>query len=213
MRTVLCYGDSNTHGTVPMHALGERKRYAADIRWTGVLAQRLGDGWQLIEEGHPGRTTVLDDPVEGPHKNGRAALPVIMESHRPIDLVIIMLGTNDLKFRFCVNAFDIADSAGKLAQIAMASQCGPGETASKVLLVAPPPVVETGALADMFQGGEATGQQFGHHFAEAARRYGCSFLDAGAVIRSSAVDGVHFEPEDHGRLGHAIADAIEEMRV
>jgi lysophospholipase L1-like esterase len=208
MRTVLCYGDSNTHGTMPMHTLGERNRYDPDVRWTGVLAGRLGSLWQVVEEGHPGRTTVLDDPIEGPHKNGRTALPVILESHRPIDLVIIMLGTNDLKFRFCVNAFDIADSAGKLAEIAKASLCGPGETAPQVLLVAPPPVTETGPLADMFQGGAATGQQFPEQFAAVAERYGCAFLDAGKVIRSSAVDGVHYDAGDHKKLGDAVADAV-----
>ena len=69
-KTVLCYGDSNTHGTRPMTRAGVLERFAREERWTGVLAQTLGASWRVIEEGLPARTTVHDDPIEGRHKNG-----------------------------------------------------------------------------------------------------------------------------------------------
>ena len=94
MKTIVCFGDSNTHGTCPMRDLDDVGRFDAQTRWPGVMAAALGAGWQVIEEGHPGRTTVHDDPLEGRHKNGMPALLVALETHRPIDLVIIMLGTN-----------------------------------------------------------------------------------------------------------------------
>ncbi len=104
MKTVLCYGDSNTWGSDP--ETGER--FAPDVRWPGVLRRSLGEGYWVIEEGLGGRTTVRDDPIEGAHKNGRAYLRACLESHKPIDLMTIMLGTNDLKARFAASASDIA---------------------------------------------------------------------------------------------------------
>nr|MDQ3302571.1 hydrolase [Actinomycetota bacterium] len=89
MKTVLCYGDSNTWGSNP--ETGER--FAPHVRWPGVLAWELGDGFCVIEEGLPGRTTVRDDPIEGAHKNGRTYLRACLESHKPLDLVTVMLGT------------------------------------------------------------------------------------------------------------------------
>ncbi len=103
MKTILCYGNSNTWGAV----LGTGERYAPFIRWTGVLAQELGAMYRVIEEGPNGRTTLWDDPIEG-YKNGKEYLIPCLESHRPIDLVVMMLGTNDLKIRFSVPAYDIA---------------------------------------------------------------------------------------------------------
>jgi lysophospholipase L1-like esterase len=102
IKTVLCYGDSNTWGSDP--ETGER--FAPEVRWPGVLRQALGEGYWVVEEGLNGRTTVRDDPIEGAHKNGRTYLPACLEFHKPIDLVLIMLGTNDLKARFAASASD-----------------------------------------------------------------------------------------------------------
>jgi len=113
MKTILCYGDSNTWGYNP--ATGGR--FSRDKRWTRVLVQELVDGYYVIEEGLNGRTTALSDPIEGPHKNGKEYLVPCLESHQPLDLVTIMLGTNDLKKRFSLSAFDIANGAGVLVDI------------------------------------------------------------------------------------------------
>ena len=204
---VVCFGDSNTHGTCPMAHLDDVRRFDAATRWTGGLRAALPDGYALVEEGHPGRMTVHSDPIEGAHKNGIASLPVVLESHRPIALVIIKLGTNDLKARLTVTAQDIALSAGRLVDVVLGSDSGPRRGAPKVLLVAPPPIEEAGCLAEMFAGGAAKSRRVAAHMAREAEARGVGFLDAGREIAVSGVDGIHYEAEAHAELGRAIAAA------
>jgi lysophospholipase L1-like esterase len=212
-RTVLVYGDSNSHGTAPMATLEDMVRFWPEERWPGVLAAELGDGWLVREEGLPGRTTVYPDPVSGAHKNGLAVLPAILESHRPIDVVALMLGTNDLKHRFQAPVVEIAESASVLVHVIRHSYCGPGMGQPAVLLIAPPPVLEAGCLAEIFEGGAVKSQRFAEAYAGVARRHGCAFLDAGGVIASSPLDGVHFDEGEHGKLGRAVAAALREMTL
>jgi lysophospholipase L1-like esterase len=206
-RTILCYGDSNTHGTMPMPDLGSMRRYDRQTRWPGQLAALLPD-WQVIEEGLPGRTTVHDDPVEGAHRNGLTVLPAILESHCPVDVVILMLGTNDLKQRFSVNALDIALSLERLVLAIRASGCGPGGTAPGVILVAPPPILEVQDLGVMFAGGEAKSQQLGARIAAVARGLGVPFVDAGSLIGVSEIDGIHYDEPAMAALAQAFAQAV-----
>lgn len=211
LRTVLCFGDSNTHGTKPMRHLEDLSRFAPGERWPGRLSAALGAGWQVIEEGHPGRTTVHTDPIEGAHKNGIAVLPALLETHRPLDAVVLMLGTNDLKARFSVTPFDIALAVEKLVLMTAASGTGPGETAPALLLVCPPPIIETGILAEMFFGGEAKSQRLAALYAEVATRNGTAFLDAGSVIASDPDEGIHFDAAAHARLGQSVATALLDL--
>jgi lysophospholipase L1-like esterase len=207
MRTVLLFGDSNTHGTAPLPDLGFSERFGRDERWPGRLRKLLPD-WEVIEEGHPGRTTVHDDPVEGAHRNGLTVLPALLESHGPLDLVVVMLGTNDLKERFSVNAGDIGHSLERLARVILASGAGPGNRAPGVLLVAPPPIVEVGCLKGMFAGGAAKSQGLAVEVAAAAKRAGVAFLDAGQVVKVSPIDGIHYDAEANPKLAEAVAAAI-----
>ena len=207
IRTILCYGDSNTHGTMPMPDLGSMGRYDRQTRWPGQLAALLPD-WQVIEEGLPGRTTVHDDPVEGAHRNGLTVLPAILESHSPVDVVILMLGTNDLKQRFSVNALDIALSLERLVLAIRASGCGPGGTVPGVILVAPPPILEVQDLGVMFAGGEAKSQQLGARIAAVARGLGVPFVDAGSLIGVSEIDGIHYDEPAMAALAQAFAQAV-----
>ena len=211
MRTVLCYGDSNTHGTLPMASLEAMGRLGPQERWPGVMAAALGAGWRVVEEGLPGRTTVHPDPIEGAHKNGLAALPVALESHRPLDLVILMLGTNDLKARFSLVPEDIAAGIERLVLAIRASEAGPALAMPRLLLVAPPPVLEMGCLAPMFAGGAAKSARLGELYGAVARRHGLAFLDAGKVIRSDAAEGIHFGAGEHAKLGRAVAEAVEAL--
>jgi lysophospholipase L1-like esterase len=206
-RTILCYGDSNTHGTMPMPDLGAMGRFGRNVRWTGQLAALLPD-WQVIEEGLPGRTTVHDDPIEGAHRNGLAVLPAILESHRPIDVVILMLGTNDLKQRFSVNALDIALSLEKLVLAIRGSGCGPDGAAPGVILVAPPPILEVQDLGVMFAGGQAKSHDLGPRLAALARALEVPFVDAGALIGVSEIDGIHYDEPAMAALAQAFAQAV-----
>ncbi len=207
MRTILCYGDSNTWGSDPQTG----DRFPEAVRWPGVLEKSLGEGYRVIEEGLPGRTTVWDDPIEGDHKNGRAHLRPCLESHRPIDLVTLMLGTNDLKERFGSSASDIAQGAASLAEMVLRSGCGPGGGAPVVLLVAPPPVARLTEMAQMFEGSGEKSLEFSRHYRRFAEQHGCGFLDAGEVIVSSDVDGIHLDAGEHRKLGEAVAARVREV--
>jgi lysophospholipase L1-like esterase len=203
MPVVLCYGDSNTHGTTPLTALGVFGRYPRGTRWPDVMAAALGPETHVIAEGLPGRTTVHDDPVEGGCRNGIAVLPAILHSHRPIDLMVVMLGTNDLKTRFSVSAFEIARSVERLCTLARAEG-----VVADLLVVAPAPVIAAGVLADTFAGAEARQQDLATHLAAAAHRLGAGFLDAAQHVAVSPVDGVHWEEGAHRRFGAVMAAAV-----
>ncbi len=164
--------------------------------------------YRVIEEGLNGRTTVWDDPIEG-YKNGLTYLVPCLWTHHPLDAVIILLGTNDLKHRFSLTAYDIAQGAGVLARTALASGAGPGGGAPQVLLVAPPRLAPlTGHFCDLFRGGEAKAEHFAAEYRRVAEEVGCHYLDAGEVVQSSAMDGIHLEPEAHEELGEALAEII-----
>lgn len=203
MKTILCYGDSNTWGYDPK----TKERYARDVRWTGVLRNTLGDGHLVIEEGLNGRTTVWNDPIEG-YKNGKEYLIPCITSHKPLDLVVIMLGTNDLKNRFSLPASDIAAGAGVLVKMVQQSDSGRNGRAPRVLLLAPPPVATLTDFADMFGGCEEKSRQFGHYYRQVAEELGCEFFDTSEVIVSSDVDGIHFDPEEHAKLGKSVASRV-----
>lgn len=207
-RTALCFGDSNTHGTVAITDPDQRDRLSPVARWPGVMAAALGSDWRVIEEGQPGRTTVHDDPVEGAHKNGLSALPVLLESHAPLDLVILMLGTNDLKARFSVTAADIGRSTERLGRLVLASGSGPGGQSPGLIVVAPAPVHAVGWLGEIFVGGAEKSAGLSEPMRAAAERLGAGFLDAGLHARVDLLDGVHLTEAGHAALGTAMADAV-----
>lgn len=207
MKRILCYGDSNTWGYDPRTS----ERFDETVRWTGVLAHELGSAYRVIEEGLNGRTTVWDDPIEG-YKNGHTYLIPCLATHAPLDLVAIMLGTNDLKRRFSLGAFDIAEGAGVLVRTVQQSEAGRAGLAPLVLLICPPPLAAmTGDTAELFEGGLEKSYRLAEHYARVAQELGCAFMDAGTVIRTSEIDGVHFEPEAHYALGRAVAAKIREI--
>lgn len=211
MTTILCFGDSNTHGSVPMHHRDDIRRFGPDERWPGVLRKELGAGFTVIEEGLPGRTTLRDDPIEGVYKNGLPYLRACLESHRPVDLMTLMLGTNDLKSRFAVHPRDIAESVGVLLDTIAKSDAGRKNAPPRVLLIAPPPLAKLTFLGDMFHGGSEKSKGLGAAYRPQAEKYGAAFLDAGTIIRTSDTDGVHFEPGEHAKLGKAVAGIIRTM--
>lgn len=210
MRHVLCFGDSNTHGAMAT-AAPELARLDSARRWPAVAQAALGPGWELIAEGQPGRTTVHPDPVEGGHKAGIAALPMLLESHRPLDAVVVMLGTNDLKHRFAATAWDIAEGIGRLVACIGHSDAGPGGAAPVPLVVAPVPIVETGWLGEMFRGGTETSRELAAAIGRLAARQGFAWLDAGAVAEVDPVDGIHLDAKGQAAIGRAVAARLREL--
>ena len=207
-RSILCFGDSNTHGTRAVRNPEDRERFGRSERWTGIMADRLAEGWTVIEEGLPGRTSVFDDPVEGLHKNGFRTLRAILESHRDLDVVVIMLGTNDLKHRFSVPATDIALGLERLIVETRNAGVGRNGASPEVLLVSPVPIEEVGFLGDMFAGGREKSIALGASLAVVARRQGTHFLDLADVASVDPVDGIHLDQEAHAAIGRAMADAV-----
>ncbi|MBP5750732.1 MAG: acylhydrolase, partial [Firmicutes bacterium] len=174
MKTILCYGDSNTYGYDPSNGF----RYPADVRWTGVLKGLLGPEYTLIEEGCNGRTTVFDDPLEG-WKNGLDYLKPCLNSHKPIDIVVMMLGSNDLKDCFGASAAEIADGAGVLVRtIQEFTQLKQGYVPAIVLVS--PPYIGSGLNESPFSYAfDDTAIERSHRFAAEYKRvadqYGCVF--------------------------------------
>jgi lysophospholipase L1-like esterase len=211
IRSVLCYGDSNTHG----HATVARPdgRYGPDERWPGVLRGALGAAWLVIEEGLGGRTTVSDDPVEGADRNGRTYLYPCLRSHRPLDVVAIMLGTNDLKHRFGKTAWDIAEGVGVLVSMVKTAAVGRNDGVPEIIVISPPPMLRDLPLhAEMFLGGHEKSLELARYFRAVAERLGVRFFDAGSVMTSSKIDGFHFDPDGHAALGKAVAAEIAKIR-
>lgn len=214
MKTVLCFGDSNTWGYDPASsALPLPRRHAADKRWTGILARELGEDWRVIEEGLNGRTTVHEDPlVSG--RNGRVALEICLESHKPVDLVVIMLGTNDLKTIFNVPPGEIAAGVGVLAKMVLSSVAGPNDGPPKLLLVCPPPIGDLSKLPDLsekFVNAQAKSLALPRHYLALADLLGCSYLDTQDFAIPCTADAIHLEASEHAKIGGAIASRIREL--
>ncbi len=207
MKTILCYGDSNTWGWVP----GTGERFPKAERWPGVLQDQLGDEFEVIEEGLPGRTTVWDDPIEG-YKNGKEYLIPCLESHKPLDLVIIMLGTNDLKVRFSLSAYDISEGVNVLAKIVQKCEVGPSGNSPQLLILVPPPLGRlSGEGIEICEGGEEKSKLFSHHYQRVAELLGCPYFDTSKVIKMSDIDGGHIESSEHKKLGVAVAEIVSEL--
>ncbi len=202
MPVIVAFGDSNTWGYNPATCA----RFPRAKRWPSVMQRQLGDEFEVIAEGLNGRTTVHDDPIE-PHRCGAQALPGCLMSHAPLDLVIIALGCNDLKKRFSVSPGDIAEGAARLVAIARTQTVGPDGGAPRVLLIAPPPVAKLTAFAEMFEGAAEKSRLLGARYREIAARDRVALLEAGAVIRCSDLDGIHFEADQQELLGRAAAEA------
>ena len=202
-KTILCFGDSNTWGANPAN----HERFPRDVRWTGVLQKLLGEEYYVVEEGCCSRTTVWDDPVENV-KDGKSCLLPCLQSHRPIDLVILMLGTNDLKARYSVPPSDIARSVGVLAKIVLNSTTGLQEKAPQLLVVVPPKLNRLVEYADMFAGGMEKSQDLALNYRKVTDELGIPLFDANEAVVTSELDGIHWEASEHTKFARALAQII-----
>ncbi len=208
MKHILCFGDSNLFGTNPSGG-----RWPLEQRWTGLLAQALGDGYRIIEEGLGGRTTVFDDPLEE-NRCGLKQLPIMLHSHRPLDLVILSLGTNDCKVMFNANAKIIAKALEKLALLIQNYPYGEGYPTPQVLVVAPIQIaegVENSSFASFDNQSYLLSKQLGPAIREMARRNNLLFLDASLVAKSSPIDFLHMDREGHSALAAALLPLVLDL--
>ncbi|MDP1592308.1 MAG: GDSL-type esterase/lipase family protein [Prosthecobacter sp.] len=213
MKTVLCFGDSNTWGFIPESITAPfPARHAHDVRWTGVLSHELGPNVRVIEEGQNGRTTVHDDPF-ATARNGKLVLPAILESHKPLDLVVLMLGTNDLKNVFGVSPGEIATGVKILAQMILSSDAGRAAKPPKLLLLCPPAIGQQNHLPDIaakLPNAFKDSRELPRHYEALAAALGCAYLNTQTLI-SAGSDGIHLDAAAHALLGKAVATAVKSL--
>lgn len=211
MKTILCYGDSNTHGYNPNNG----GRFPRDVRWTGRLQKKFAEEAYIIEEGLNGRTTVWEDPIEE-HKNGFAHLIPCLNSHKPIDIFVLMLGTNDLKHRFHLNASEIAAGCRTLVETVQQKTYFSQGFMPKILLISPmlvPEEISNRPFCDMFIGKscEERSRQFPKFYKQVAEETGCEFLDAAEYVQVSEIDCLHMDEKGHERFAEVLYEKLKEM--
>lgn len=210
-KRVLCFGDSLTWGWVPVEDGVPTERYPREVRWTGVLADELGADYTVVEEGLSARTTNADDPSD-PRLNGAAYLPACLASHLPLDLVVLMLGTNDTKAYFHREPLDIAMGMGILINQVLTATGGVGTVypAPRVLVVSPPPLatIPHPWFDLIFAGGQEKTDALATVYSALASHLKVDFFDAGSVISTDGVDGIHFTEQNNRDLGVALAQKV-----
>lgn len=208
MTTLLTYGDSNTYGSAPIPFEGFRQRFDSATRWPTRVATALG--WDLVEAGLPGRTAATPDPDDmGEHMDGRLGLDIALQSCGPIDHMTLMLGTNDVKKKFVLTASEITTHIEGLVFTALSDEMQERHDTFKLLLIAPPPVRETGFLADKYAGAEEASNALPELLQSLAQKHNIAYLSAGDFIEVSDIDGVHYAPEMHIKLADAIAQKLK----
>lgn len=216
MKNILCYGDSNTWGYVPGKGNLETmymERYPRDIRWTGRLQKIVGNDFYIIEEGLNGRTTTVDSPIP-PDRNGKNYLAPCLYTHSPLDLVILMLGGNDLKNIFNRSAEDIANGLADLIQIIQSTKYGANmQSPPKILLIGYPALSndEGGKYfgdKDLLMNGVARSKQFNTYFSAVAKKYHCHYFNMAPYVHFSDIDGIHFDENGHAVFAEKIAPEI-----
>jgi lysophospholipase L1-like esterase len=203
---ILCYGDSNTWGYIP----GSGERFSPDIRWTGLLQKNLGNSYEIIEEGLNARTTILDDPKhEG--KNGAIYLKPCLQTHYPLNVVILMLGTNDLKERFNRTPQQITEGIEKLVSIIFDIDSNYNHK-PKIILMSPPIVDESvNGVKDKYSGAEEKSKQLGELYKSVAEKNNLEFIDLAKYVIPSKTDGYHLEPDVHKKIAELIVEKIRKL--
>ena len=203
MRRILCFGDSNTYGYAP-----DGQRYEADSIWPGIMGKLLGDRFEVIADGKNGRTIAFDDPyMEG--CNGMRDIEASLEANAPLDLVVLMLGTNDLKKYFDATPAQIAQNLKTMCELIQQ------KTDAKILIASPM------LLGDEIEFSPTLSLEFGRaqidysfdfapQFSKVAQEVGAGFIDLAVVAVSSGADCLHLMPEEHQQIGAAMKDKVME---
>lgn len=210
MHEILVYGDSLTWGIVP----DTRRRLPFGERWPGVAEAALlaaGHRVRVLEDCLNGRRTAWDDPFK-PGRNGRMGVEQRIESHSPLALVVLLLGANDFQSVHQLTAWHSAQGVAAIVTAIRQAPIEPGMPVPGILVVAPPPFrTLRGAIAQKFAGAADKSVGLVDALRDVASTLGCAFFDAGSVVTTSAVDGVHLDADQHERLGHAIARTMADL--
>ena len=212
-KRIICFGDSNTWGYNPING----SRYDENTRWPMVLQKLLGDEYQIIEEGQNGRTIANADPWEWGCKCGMDYIIPMVESQKPFDILIIMLGSNDLKAKFHLPAGDIAGSLQNMlmkTKSFLQYQCG---IQPKILIVSPPYLgdgLASSTFAPFFDVDTVieNSKQLARWYELVAKQFDCEFMDAAAFCRAGEADSLHLMEDGHRQLAEAIYEKIREMK-
>lgn len=208
MKTVLCYGDSNTYGYDPRNGL----RYQKAIRWTTILQNLLGDEYEVVVEGLNGRTTAYDRP-DGAFKNGLSYLTACLGSNKPLDYIIFMLGTNDCNADLNLSSKDIANGMEKLIETALSETEWMQDNRPDIIIVVP------AAIGDNYQTSPFAYQlnddsirkshEIGPLYKEIAQKHNCKFLDCTNILEVSSIDSEHLTENGHSKLAELLAQLIK----
>ncbi|MDO4328474.1 MAG: SGNH/GDSL hydrolase family protein [Lachnospiraceae bacterium] len=205
---IVCFGDSNTHG----YSAYTDGRFDENERWTCLLGRKLGEDYLVLEEGLSGRTTCYDDPIHEGLSGLSYIYPCLM-SHEPVDLLVIMLGTNDTKERFGSSAACIALGLKRLVAKAIATTDCWRDHKPNILIVTPKNIdkeyEETAVGATMGRGCAEKSQGLAAEYAKIAQLMGCHYFDANTVVKeNNPIDYMHLTPEGHEALASALAELI-----
>lgn len=207
MKSILAFGDSLTWGFMA----GSWTRHAFEDRWPNVLAEGLDGKARVIEEGQNGRMTVHDDPYVLENRSGAVALPIALSTHQPLDLVIIMLGTNDLKWEGRQRALEARLGMARLVEITRTYAYKPGGAVPQILLVSPPHLGQTEDedFAGYFEHAIAESRNLGSQYAKLAGETECFFFDAASVAKSDPTDGVHLDAANTRAIGKGLVPVVK----
>ncbi|QND20339.1 SGNH/GDSL hydrolase family protein [Rhizobium leguminosarum bv. viciae] len=208
-KTVLCYGDSLTWG-YDAETIG---RHDYKNRWPSVLQAALGSEARVIAEGLNGRTTAFDDHLADCDRNGARILPTILQTHAPLDLVVLLLGTNDMKPVVAGSAFAACQGISRLVRL-IRNHARPFEfDGPEILIVAPPAIRATGNVpfAASFPGGIEESAKLATLYRDLADELGCGFFDGNSVAKTTPIDGIHLDAENTRALGRGLESIVRMM--
>jgi len=206
-KRILCYGDSNTHGIIPL----TEERYPENMRWTGLLQSKLGLGYEIVEEGMSARTLDINDG-EADSRNGKKYIIPCLKSQNPLELVVVMLGTCNLKERYDQTPEQVSREADTLTVTIKREAKSKIKHTPPIILISPALVDE--GIKDVkgkYLGAEGKSKQLGRLYEEVARKNSCEFLDAANIVTPSKRDGLHLDPQDHQKLAEAVYAKIKLM--
>lgn len=205
-KTVMVYGDSMSWGIIP----GSRNRLPFDKRWPGVMQHVLGSDYRVLEECLNGRTTRYEDRNR-PLRQGTKYLPMLLASHAPVDLLVIMLGINDFQDSIGAPAEQSAEGLQRLVKVALEQQPEPMTAPVKILVIIPPEIQQPlGTMAEKFFGFNR-GADSEQIYTTALGGLDIELLHASAHVSLSSVDGVHLDAPEHHTLGNVVAEHVQQL--